>query len=109
MWSGAGCSARNAPLRPLRRSFRPTGAAVTTTAAFGAREGGVLELSGVLGGWPSRASNSATRFVSASVKAASRRIKASFSAWLRPDKSGGRIIQRLTHIQPQIARPNHEI
>jgi hypothetical protein len=64
-------------------------------------DGGTLELSGVFGGKPSFASSSATRAISASIRAKSLAIKASLSA-----KSGGGVIHRLTHIPDLAARKN---
>src|SRR4051794_3477081 len=56
--------------------------------AFWPADGGRLELSGVFGGTPSRASNSATRAVSACTCAHSARIRASFSSCDRRLRSG---------------------
>jgi len=99
---GFGCSGRCTPACGLRElSLLPAAGA----EAFCPLLGGVLELSGVLGGRPSLASSSATRAQSSSTRAKSARIRASFSAWLRESSGGSGAMRSLTHIRRSRASP----
>ena len=99
---GLGCSGRCAPACGLRL---PSLLPVAGAEAFCPLLGGVLELSGVLGGRPSLASSSATRAQSPSTRAKSARIRASFSAWLRESSGGSGAMRSLTHIRRGCASP----
>jgi hypothetical protein len=81
-------------------AFALPGAAPVLPGWFGLcpLDGGRLELSGVFGGWPSRASRSATRAVSACTCAQSAWIRASFSAWLSWSSGGSWVTESLNRI-----------
>ena len=93
------------------------GFALVSPFGFWPCDGGLLELSGVFGGSFSfsrsvafsafsaafSASKAETRAASASNRAISTPISVSFSDEERQEMSGGRVMERLTHIHPSSA------
>jgi hypothetical protein len=93
--------------RTMRPGVRlPLGLLVGALDAFRPCEGGVLELSGVLGGRLSfarsaafSASKTASRVLNSSIRANNVAISASFSALDSADESNGGVTHILTHIR----------